>query len=158
VIRVVSDQGEVIMPVPDDTQLSREVKESSQRGNLCSQIVMDVGLRHLGMEKQDVVAAMGGLVGAQGLMGATCGTLTSAACLIASAGQGRMEQGRMYMLIQELEERFQEELLSKYPGNHCDDILEADPGKVPTEICPPIIAGAIRIALELLEGEGLEVS
>lgn len=145
------------MPVMDQEQLAREVKESSQRGNLCSQIVMDVGLRHLGMEKPEVVQAMGGLVGAQGLMGATCGTLTAAACLIASAVQGRIEQGRMYMLIQELEERFQEELVTQYPGNHCDDILEADPSKVPTEVCPPIIAGAIRIALELLEAEGLQV-
>jgi hypothetical protein len=145
------------MPVPSHEELSKEVKESSKRGNLCSQIVMDVGLRHLGLEKPEVVLSMGGLVGAQGLMGATCGTLTAAACLIASASQGRIEQGRMYMLIQELEERFQEELVSQYPGNHCDDILEAEPGKLPTEICPPIIAGAIRIALELLQAEGLEV-
>ncbi|MGQ9859483.1 MAG: C-GCAxxG-C-C family (seleno)protein [Thermodesulfobacteriota bacterium] len=146
------------MALMDQEQLAREVKESSQKGNLCSQIVMEVGLRHLGMEKPEVVKAMGGLVGAQGLMGATCGCLTAAACLIASAATGKLEQGRMYMLIQELEERFQQELVAKYPGNHCDDILEAYPGKIPTEICPPIIAGSIRIALELLEAEGLEVS
>ncbi len=145
------------MPVPRDEELSQEVKESSKRGNLCSQIVMDVGLRHLGIEQPQVVSAMGGLVGAQGLMGATCGTLTAAACLIATASQGRIEQGKMYMLIQELEERFQEELISQYPGNHCDDILEAEPGKLPTEICPPVIAGAVRIALELLQREGLDV-
>ncbi len=58
-------------------------------------------------------------------------------------------------VIQELEERFNAELVSKYPGNHCDDILETEPTKLPTEICPPIIAGAIRITLEILEGEGL---
>lgn len=145
------------MPVPDMEQLAKEVKESSLRGNLCSQIVVDVGLRHLGMEKRDVVCAMGGLVGAQGLMGATCGTLTAAACLIASAAQGKVDPGRMYMLIQELEERFNTEIVSGYPGNHCDDLLEADPTKLPTEVCPPIIAGAIRTALELLEGEGLVV-
>jgi hypothetical protein len=146
------------MPVPSHEELLREIKESSQRGNLCSQIVVDVGLRHLGLERPDVVRAMAGLVGAQGLMGATCGSLTAAACLIASASQGKIDDGRMYMLVQELEERFKEELLANYPGSHCDDILEADPGRLPTEVCPPIIAGAIRIALELLEGEGLEVS
>lgn len=145
------------MAVPSDEQLAKEVKESSQRGNLCSQIVVDVGLMHLGMEKPHVVRAMAGLAGAQGLMGATCGTLTAAACLIASASEGKIEDGRMYMLVQELEERFREELVAHFPGSHCDDILEADPGKLPTEVCPPIIAGAIRIALELLEREGLEV-
>lgn len=145
------------MPVPGEDQLAREVKESSQRGNLCSQIVVDIGFKHLGLNKPEVIRAVAGLVGAQGLMGATCGTLTAAACLIASASQGNMDDGRMYMLIQELEERFQEELVSQFPGNHCDDILEAQPGKLPTEICPPIIAGAVRIALELLEREGLEV-
>jgi hypothetical protein len=146
------------MSVPGMEQLRGEVKESSLRGNLCSQIVADVGLRHLGMENRTVVTALGGLVGAQGLMGATCGTLTAAACLIASACQDRMDRERMYMLIQELEERFNAELLSQYPGNHCDDILETEPAKLPTEICPPIIAGAIRLALEILEGEGLEVT
>jgi hypothetical protein len=146
------------MPVPDKDQLAREVKESSERGNLCSQIVVEVGLQHLGMDLPDVVTSMGGLVGAQGLMGATCGTLTAAACLIASASHGKIERERMYMLIQELEERFNQELVSQYPGNHCDDLLEADPTKLPTEVCPPIIAGAIRIALELLEGEGIPVN
>jgi hypothetical protein len=139
-------------------QLDGEVKASSKRGNLCSQIVLDVGLRHLGLQREEVVQAVGGLVGAQGLMGATCGTVTAAACLIASAAHGRLDQGRTYMLIQELEERFNAELVSQYPGNHCDDILEADPKKLPTEICPPIIAGAIRLALDLLEGAGVEVT
>ncbi|MEW6443769.1 MAG: C-GCAxxG-C-C family protein [bacterium] len=96
--------------------------------------------------------------GAQGMMGATCGALTAAACLIAFGGHGRIDRDRVYMLIQELEERFNEELVSQYPGNHCDDLLESDPEKVPTQICPPVIAGAIRIALELLEGEGLEIT
>jgi hypothetical protein len=146
------------MAVPDLEQLGKEVKESSHRGNLCSQIVADVGLRHLGLEKGEVVQALGGLVGAQGLMGATCGTLTAAACLIASASHGRLDPGRMYMLIQELEERFNGELVAQYPGNRCDDLLEADPTKLPTEVCPPVIAGAIRIALELLQQEGVKVT
>lgn len=146
------------MSVPDNEQLALEVRESSERGNLCSQIVMEVGLQHLGMALPDLVTAMGGLVGAQGLMGATCGSLTAAACLIAFASHGKIERERMYMLIQELEERFNQELVSQYPGNHCDDLLEADPTKLPTDICPPIIAGAIRIALELLEGEGIPVN
>lgn len=143
------------MGIPDLEQLAREVKESAQRGNLCSQIVVDLGFRHLGIENEAVVRAVGGLVGAQGLMGATCGSLTAAACLIAYAGQGRIDQDRLYMLIQELEGRFNDELVSQYPGNHCDDLLEADPAKVPTDICPPVIAGAIRIALELLRDEGV---
>jgi hypothetical protein len=146
------------MGIPPLEQLTKEVKESSQKGNLCSQIVVDVGMQHLNKTNPDVVQAMGGLVGAQGLMGATCGTLTAGACLIAAVSQGRLDRDRMYMVIQELEERFNTELVSQYPANHCDDILEADPTKLPTEVCPPIIAGTIRIVLALLEDEGFEIT
>ncbi len=145
------------MSLPELEQLHREVKESSLRGYLCSQIVVDVGLRHLNMASEDVLRAVGGLVGAQGMMGATCGALTAAACLIAYAAFGRVDPDRTYMLIQELEDRFNNERVSQYPGNRCDDLLESDPQKVPTDICPPVIAGSIRIALELLESEGIKV-
>ena len=143
------------MAVPSTEELMQRVKASAQRGNLCSQIVVDVGLGHLGETRPDVVQAAGGLVGAEGFLGVTCGALTAAGVLIASAASGRLDRDLMYMLIQELEDRFNEELASAYPGNHCDDFLEADPSKVPTEVCPPIIAGAIRIALELLEEKGI---
>lgn len=146
------------MSLPELEQIHREVKESASRGNLCSQIVADVGLRHVGMASEDVLRALGGLVGAQGMMGATCGALTAAACFIAFAAHGRVDPDRIYMLIQELEDRFNKELVAQYPGNRCDDLLESDPQKVPTDICPPVIAGSIRIALELLESEGLEVA
>ena len=143
------------MTVPSVDELMRQVKASAQRGNLCSQIVVDVGLGHLGETRPDVVQAVGGLVGAEGFLGVTCGALTAAGVLIASAASGRLDRDVMYMLIQELEDRFNEELAASYPGNRCDDFLEADPSKVPTEVCPPIIAGAIRIALELLEEKGV---
>jgi hypothetical protein len=144
------------MAVPSTEELRRRIKESAERGNLCSQIVIDVGLGHLGTTKPDVVQAAGGLVGAQGFLGVTCGALTAAGVLIATASEGRLDRDRMYMLIQELEDRFNEEIAESYPGNRCDDFLEADPEKVPTEVCPPIIAGAVRIALELLEEQGVE--
>ncbi len=144
------------MAVPSADELMKRVKESAERGNLCSQIVVDVGLSHLGENKPDVVQAAGGLVGAEGFLGVTCGALTAAGLLIASAAAGRLDRDIMYMLIQELEDRFNEELASSYPGNRCDDFLEADPEKVPTEVCPPIIAGAIRMALELLEEQGIK--
>jgi hypothetical protein len=143
------------MAVPTVDELMKEVKASAEKGNLCAQIVLDVGLEHLGETKAEVVEAAGGLVGAQGFMGVTCGAMTAAGVLIASAAAGKLDRDLMYMLIQELEDRFNEELVCSYPGNRCDDILEADPEKVPTEVCPPIIAGAIRVALELLEEKGI---
>jgi len=45
------------------------------------------------------------------------------------------------MLIQELEDRFNTEKVSGYPRNRCDDLLEADPTKLPTEVCPPSSPG-----------------
>ena len=133
-------------------EIREEVKKAAQRGLLCSQITIDVGLRQLGMQSDDLVKGAGGLVGAIGLQGATCGVLTSAACLLTFAAVDQLDR-RIYLLIEELEERF-DDLISKYPSNCCSDILEHDPDKVPSEICYPLIAGAIQIVLGLLNGEG----
>jgi hypothetical protein len=143
------------MAVPSLEELLRRVKASSEKGHLCSQIVLDIGLAHLGLSKSDVVKAAGGLAGAQGFVEVTCGVLTSAGVLIATAAMDRMERDQMYMLIQELEERFNQEIASAYPGNRCGDFLDADPNKLPSEVCPPIIAGTTRIALEILEENGI---
>ena len=78
----------------------------------------------------------------------------AAGLLIASAAVDRMERDQMYVLIQKLEERFNQDITSSYPGNRCGDFLDADPNKLPTEVCPPIIAAATKIALELLEKTG----
>jgi hypothetical protein len=144
------------MAIPSLDELLRRVKASSDEGNLCSQIVVDIGLRYLGESKPDVVKAAGGLAGAQGFVEVTCGALTSAGVLIATVAIDRMERDQMYMLIQELEERFNQEIASAYPGNRCGDFLDADPNKLPTEVCPPIIAGATRIALKILEENGIQ--
>ena len=139
----------------DMNTMLEKVKASSEKGNLCSQIVVDVGLEYFGLQKPDLVTGAGGLAGAQGFLGVTCGALTAAGLLISSVATGKMDQDLIYMLIQELEDRFNEELVNSYPGNRCDDILEAEPEKLPTDVCPPVIAGVIRIALELLEEKGL---
>jgi len=130
-----------------------EIKRAAGRGLLCSQIIVDVGLKHLGMRSQCLIKGAGGLVGAMGLQDATCGALTGAACLIAFAAIETLGQG-IYLLIEDLESRFSK-LVSQYPGNTCGDILDYDPKKVPTEVCPPIIAGALQIALELLDDAGI---
>ncbi|MDY6839658.1 MAG: C-GCAxxG-C-C family protein [Thermodesulfobacteriota bacterium] len=143
------------MAVPSLEELLERGRASAEKGNLCSQIVLDVGLDYLGELKADVVKAAGGLAGAQGFVEVTCGALTAAGVLIASAAIERMERDQMYMLIQELEERFNEDIAAPYPGNRCGDFLDADPNKLPTEVCPPIIAGATKIALELLEENGI---
>jgi hypothetical protein len=133
-------------------ELHRRIQEAAARGLLCSQIVMDVGLKALGIKDGTVVRAMGGLVGAIGFRNVTCGALTSAGCLIYLAAHERLDK-RTYLLIEELEERFGE-LAARYPGLRCGDILDSDPGRSPAEVCPHLIAGAIGIALELLEDEG----
>ncbi len=141
------------MNTPSIEYLHREIKKAAERGLLCSQIIVDIGLRELGMSSADLVKGTGGLVGAIGLQGATCGALTGAACLLVFAGIDKLDR-EVYLLIEDLEARFNE-LIARYPGNHCGDILDYDPSKVPTEICHPLMAGAIQIVLELLNGEGI---
>lgn len=140
--------------MPSIEHIHQEVKKAAERGLLCSQIIVDIGLRHLGMRSQCLIKGAGGLVGAMGLQEATCGALTGAACLLAFAAIDKLNTG-IYLLIEELESSFNE-LIAKYPGNCCGDILDHDPSKVPTEVCPPIIAGAIQITLELLNGNGIK--
>ncbi len=137
-------------------QLDEEVKKAAQKGLLCSQIIVDIGLRRLEMESKCLVKGAGGLVGAMGLQDATCGALTGAACLIAFASIETLGQG-VYLLIEELESRFSG-LITRYPGNTCGAILDYDPTKMPTEVCPPIIAGALQIALDLLDNAGISAS
>jgi hypothetical protein len=134
-------------------ELHRQIREAAARGLLCSQIVMDVGLRALGVSDGTVVRAMGGLVGAIGFKGVTCGALTSAGCLIYLAAHEKLGK-KTYLLIEELAERFGH-LAAEYPGLCCGDILDSEPDRPPTEVCPDFIAGAIGIALELLAGRGL---
>ena len=126
-----------------------EVKKAAAKGLQCSQIIVHVGLKHLGKENGDIVKAAGGLVGAMGLQGATCGALTGASCLLAYCAADKLGMD-MYLLIEELESRF-EEIIAEYPGNCCGDILDHDPTKLPTDVCPPIITGALQITLALLE-------
>jgi hypothetical protein len=127
------------MDTPSIEYIYEEVKKAASSGLLCSQIVIDIGLRELGMYSHDVVKAAGGLVGAMGFQGVTCGALSGAGCLLTFAA---------------VDTRFNK-LIDKYPGNRCADILDHDLSKIPTEVCSPLIAGAIHIALELLETVGL---
>ncbi len=133
--------------------LHREVKKAAERGLLCSQIIVDIGLKYLGLQSQCLTKGAGGLVGAMGLQEATCGALTGAACLMAFAALDSLGQG-IYLLIEELESRFNE-LIAKYPGNTCGRILDYHPTALPTEVCPPIIAGTLQIVLEILGDAGI---
>jgi hypothetical protein len=132
--------------------LHRDVQAAAARGLYCAQIVMEVGLRRLGLSAPDAVAAMGGLIGVMGFRGVTCGALTAGGCLLALAGRSRLGD-RVYMLIEDFEARWGE-LTVRYPGSRCADILDAEPDRLPTDVCPPLIAGAISLALKLLAGEG----
>ncbi|MBW2196094.1 MAG: C_GCAxxG_C_C family protein [Deltaproteobacteria bacterium] len=131
----------------------KEVKGAAGRGLLCSQIIVDVGLRYLGMRSECLIKSTAGLVGAMGLQDATCGALTGAASLIAFAAIDRLGQG-IYLLIEDLESCFSE-LISKYPANTCGAILDYDPTKAPTQVCPSIIAGALQGALRILADSGI---
>jgi len=139
--------------IPSLVYINEEVKKAVARGLLCSQIVIDIGLRELGMYNHDVIKAAGGLVGAMGFQGVTCGALTGAGCLLTFAAVDKIDRG-VYLLIEEMEARFNK-LICKYPGNTCADILDHDTSKIPTEVCYPLIVGAIHITLELLETVGL---
>lgn len=141
------------MAVQSIKHFFEETKAAHKQGLLCSQTVIDIGLRELGLSSPDLVKGAGALVGAMGFQGVTCGALTGAGCLIVYAGVDKLERS-VYLLIEELESRFKD-LAADYPGLHCSDILDYDPTKIPTEVCFPLIAGSVHIALDLLDKAGI---
>ncbi len=141
------------MLTPSTDYLHREIEEAAKRGLLCSQMVIDIGLRELGLGSPDLVKGAGGLVGAMGFQGVTCGALTGGALLLTFAAVDKLDRS-IYLLIEDLEYRFNQ-LVSRCPGNRCADILDHEPEKHPHEVCYPLIGSAISIVLELLETTGI---
>lgn len=120
--------------------MNEEILKLKLQGYCCSQIIMELGLRKLGKENPDLIAAMAGLC--NGLWrGETCGILSAASCLLYLADP--KEAGTN---VGTLNEWFED----AFGNPDCDELLEGNPlSRV--EKCPVMLEATFAKVSELLE-------
>ena len=121
--------------------MDQNIFELKLKGYCCSQIIMELGLKKLEKENQDLVDAMAGLC--DGIwQGKTCGVLSAAICLLYLANPYEASKG----FVEELNEWFED----AFSTTDCDNLLEGNPmNKV--EKCPMLIEATFTKVCELLE-------
>ena len=126
----------------------------------CSQILLQMTLDDQGKENQELIRAVGGLVGGLGYCGKLCGALTSGACLLSLyAGKGspdEVEDSRLNDMIAELVQWFENTFGARYGGTNCQDILEGDYGNR-VERCPEIPLQTQRKVHEILAAHSYDI-
>lgn len=135
------------------------MRELSEQGFYCSQILLIMGMELQGKENPDLVAAMNPLAEGIGFSGETCGALTGGACLLGLyAGKGRPEQEenpRLRFMTEDLVRWFKDEYGAKYGGIRCDDIL----GDMNMRgRCPIMVLGTFQKVKELLVENGFDLA
>lgn len=133
--------------------LEDRVGELLRQGLHCSQIMMQLGLDALELDRPDLVKAMRGLAGGLGGCGHNCGALTGGVCMISLvAGRGATEETAdpdLAAMVSELLAWFEE----TYGSAECADIIQGDRDNIPLT-CPGLVCACGRKALEILHGYG----
>ena len=123
--------------------MKQEVVELKLQGYCCSQILMELGLRHLGKDNPDLIAAMAGLC--NGLwQGKVCGILSAAICLLylADADATARFNGNA----------FHEWFEDAFGSVECDALMENNPiNRI--EKCPAMLEASYMKICELMEWE-----
>ena len=121
--------------------MNEEILDLKLKGYCCSQMIMEMGLRRLEKENEDLVAAMAGLCDGM-WSGRTCGILSAAICLLYLADPKEASQS----LVAEMTDWFED----AFGASDCQDLIGEDPlGKV--EKCPMMLEAAFQKIEELLE-------
>ncbi len=140
----------------DDTSFS--LLELTQKGYLCSQILLILALRTQGKENPDLIRSLHGLGrGTAGQLG-SCGSLTGGACLLslyAGKGNDDEEESELFPgMLEELWEWFEETYTPRFGGTSCGAILSD--GTEPHERCGAIIGDTYRKCIEILVANGFD--
>lgn len=120
----------------------------------CSQTVLAIGMRRLGIDDPDLLRAMEGFCG--GACDGACGALAGGAALMGLyLGKGterepRSEAIRQY--VKELTETFR----AYWKGTTCESIVHGE-AELRKRICPNVIAGAVEMVWSILGEHGLDL-
>lgn len=120
----------------------------------CSQTVLAIGMKRLGIDGPDLLRAMEGFCG--GACDGTCGALAGGAALMGlylgkgTAAEPRSETIRQY--VKELTETFH----AYWKGTTCESIV-LDDAELRRRICPNVIAGAAEMVWSILGEHGIDL-
>ena len=134
----------------------------SQKGYVCSQIIMQLGLDMRGEENFSLIRAMAGLGLGCGSGKATCGALTGGASLLALfAGKGsdeEIESDRFILMLQQLDEWFSQNIGARHNGVSCESIVGKDVSAIPMQHCGQIVSDTFAKCVEILLENGFDLS
>lgn len=123
--------------------MEQELLEYKLKGYCCSQIVIDMGLKRMGKENQDLVDAMGGVCFGMN-QGKNCGILIAAMCLLHLVDPKEADMVYCRDFFDWFEDAF--------GAIDCDELLEGNPlNKV--EKCPMMIQASMTELSEMLDWE-----
>lgn len=128
--------------------IEEHVMNNLSKGLHCSQTMMQLSLDLRGIENPLVVRSLGALGGGMFLQ-RTCGTLTGAACALASyfpRGEREPEPSGYQEPVKKLVEWFEQE----YGSIECRDLVEFNSASM-AAFCPGLMARTFEKLLEILE-------
>lgn len=121
--------------------MEEEILDLRMKGYCCSQIIMILGLNHMGKKNDDLVQAMVGLC--NGMWAEKlCGTLSAAVCLLCLENEEEAKKAH----IRDLTEWFEAE----FDSLDCSELMDGDQqNKV--QRCPLIVERTFEKITELLD-------
>ena len=135
------------------TDLNEYIKELLSQGYHCSQVMMQLSLALRQEDNPLLLRSMGGLGGGM-YSRRTCGTLTGAACVLASyipRSPGEPEPELYQDMVRELVEWFEEQ----HHSLDCRDLVEPGMASV-MSYCPGLMARTFEKVMEILESHGID--
>ena len=136
----------------DDTPI--RMMQLAAKGYYCSQIIVQLALEARGEENPSLVRAMAGPAYGCGSGRATCGALTGGCCLLALyAAKGRdaeSESDRLFLMLNELTDWFDQQVGARYGGRACETITGEDGPAAARQRCGGIVAETFAKAMEIL--------
>ena len=123
-------------------EIEERMMDLRLKGYCCSQIIMQMGLEHLGKDNPDLIAASAGLC--EGLCsGKTCGVLSAAICLLYLADPEEASRSAVSDLTDWFEATFE--------STECTELLGSDPAGAKMGKCPMMTGATFQMVEELLD-------
>ncbi len=130
------------------------------QGYYCSQILLQLALKARGEENPTLVRTMAGLAYGCGAGRATCGALTGGCCLIslyaAKGGDTETESDRLFLMLGELADWFDQQVGGRYGGTLCETITGEEGPAAARQRCGGIVADTFAKSMEILMANGFD--
>lgn len=134
--------------------LFMRVMQLSQKGYVCSQIIMQIVLDMRNEKNDALIRSLAGLAYGCGSGIATCGALTGAACVVGYyAAKGSDEETgseKFGPMLEQLTEWFDRMIGDNHPGITCESIVPSDGSAVSMRNCGTIVVDTLSKTLEIL--------